>query len=241
MYYDAYHTTGLTSFGIKILRKANSYISTKILALFKTGDVKFLEIGHGRGLFAKIFMKAAGANHKITYYGIEPNQALHKEGLQKGFNLENTRVPPFPEKSDWKNFDCVYMSHVLEHFSNYESVLNVLKDINSIIKNEGVFVLVFPDFLDWQTDFWDIDYSHGYVLTKRRALDLLIDSGFEAIEVIELRGHLRKPFSTLLFPFIKIIEKVAGGLYSLLGNNIFFKMKITLKKNILIAAKKSSH
>jgi len=78
-----------------------------------------------------------------------PRTLLIKLGiLEENYNVvwpefrlyDIRRKLPFGDKS----VDFIYCSHVLEHFEKYQ-VLNILKECQRILKNDGVLRVVVPD------------------------------------------------------------------------------------------------
>ena len=236
MYYDFFAKLETTSITKIMINRLNKFILSRILTNHIKEKIKLLEIGHGRGLFAQI----AKDSGKVDYYGIEPNKSLCSKAQSDGFNIKNMKIPPFPEDKKWKKFDTVFISHVLEHFVNYEVVMDVLNCIHNLLNENGLFVLFFPDYLDYKEDYFVVDYSHEYILVERRVKYLLIDCGFDIINTVRLRSCFKFPFNILIYPLHTILKFIAGILYNLTGADIFFKIKITFGKNVLIISKKSS-
>ena len=181
---------------------------------------KVLEIGVGRGDFAQ-YLKNIDAN----YTGIEANKILCDRLNEQGFNTINSQVPPFPQELEKGTFDLVVMCHILEHFMDYKEALKVLGEIFSILKTGGRLLLFHPDYIDWGTDYFDGDYSHSLILTRKRVDDLVSDSGFKIIHRDSFRSffHGLKPFSWLLSKFMNCLRG---------------KPKIAFKLNLLTICEK---
>ena len=138
-----------------------------------------------------------------------------------------------------KEFDCVYLSHVLEHFVSYPVVVDVVAGISSLLKQKGYMVIMVPDYLDWKEDFFNGDYTHSYVTTERRLRELVKDMDFEIVDVRHYRACYTFPQTLLVYPFHAIIKMFAGVLYNFFGSlDILFKIKVTFARNILIVCKK---
>jgi SAM-dependent methyltransferase len=235
MYYDFFKIRSITKIGKNIITLANKKIVKIIKKLYKPKiESTLLEIGVGKALFATILKKEIP---EIKYFGIEPNKDLCLQAVSKGLNVINTKIPPVPKKF-YNKFDFVYMSHVLEHFVNYEVILKVLSELRKTLKKNGKLIIFYPDFLDYKDDYFDIDYSHEYILTKRRVKQILIDCSFKIIKSTSFRGCFIFPYHFLIYPFHKIIKIFAGLFYTITKKEIFFKMKITFGKNILVIAEK---
>jgi SAM-dependent methyltransferase len=238
MYYDHFFKARLTSPGDFLVAKTNDYIAKKVLSLLtgmKSGKV--LEIGHGRGKFADTLHALKGPTN-VEYFGIESNPSLTEAGMKKGYTVKCGKVPPLPQDKGWNEFDCVYMAHVLEHFINYEAASTVLSQIADALKPGGTFVLFFPDYSDYHDDFYSVDYSHEYPLTKRRVRDILADNGFTLLSMRSMRACFRVPVSSLVFPLHLVIKFACGILFEATGMDLFFKLKITFGRNVLVLAQK---
>lgn len=232
MFYDFWKKRKLTRFGNKIVESVNFKI-TKIIYKFFKNKKYILEIGPGKGCFLKYISK-----YNYYYTAIEPNKNLAKQckGINKKAVIINAFIPPIKLKNN--TFDIVYMSHVLEHFSDHKEVLKVLKDIHRILKTDGSFVLFFPDYLSFKADFFDSDYSHEYITTMNRIKYLLQDTNFKIIKKIHFRGNFSGISRILLTPFFFINKLIFSVLYSLFNIEMFLKAKITFGRNILVISKK---
>jgi SAM-dependent methyltransferase len=195
-------------------------------------SLKVLEIGVGRGDFAQYF-KSIGAN----YTGIEANKILCERLNEQGFNVICSQVPPFPQELEKGTFDLVVMSHIFEHFRDWQEALAVLGEIFSLLKSGGRLLLFHPDYLDWGSDYFDGDYSHSLILTRNRTDNLTQDAGFKIIHRDSFRSffHGVKPFS---WCFAKIINHFAGLLLCITGSRKFFKPKIAFNLNLLTICEK---
>ena len=137
MYYDHFNKNKIIRLSKFITNRLNVKIARTVLSLFeKQHHVDFLEIGHGRGDFADVLKDEKTYFNEIglTYFGIEPNRSLCEKGIKKGYSIVNCKIPPMPPVNNGVPFDCIYMSHVLEHFTSYEIVQTVLSQIRSNLK-----------------------------------------------------------------------------------------------------------
>jgi len=181
---------------------------------------KVLEIGVGRGDFAE-YLKHIGVN----YTGIEANKILCDRLNEHGFNVLCSQIPPFPQELEKGTFDLVVMCHIFEHFIDYKEALRVLSEIFAILKAGGRLLLFHPDYLDWGMDYFNGDYSHSLILTRKRVDDMVCDSGFKVIHRDSFRSffHGIKPFSWLLSKFMNFLRG---------------KPKIAFKLNLLTICEK---
>lgn len=196
---------------------------------------RVLEIGIGRGVFAAHLHSQS--NGKMRYTGIEPNQALCELARKEGLAAIPCMVPPFPAQLTRASFDLIVMSHVLEHFRDHIQALEVLAQIHELLAPGGRFLLFYPDYLDYGTDFFDVDYSHSFILTQSRVENLITDSGF----AIQKQAGFRACFyrcPLLTWGISKGVDLIAGLLLKITHKRVFFKAKITFKCNRLLIAQK---
>lgn len=187
-------------------------------ALSGLENPKILEIGVGRGDFAQ-YLKG------YNYTGIEGNKILCEKLNEKGFTVINSLVPPFPEQLEKESFDLVIMCHIFEHFMDWKEALKVLSEIRGLLKVGGRLLLFHPDYLDWGNDYFDGDYSHSLILTRKRVDSMVHDAGFKVIFRDSYRSffHGIKPFSWLLSKFMNFLSG---------------KPKIAFKLNLLTICEK---
>jgi len=238
MLFDLYFLRRITPLGKSMVRQLNHKIARTVNALFP-GDTgfKILEIGPGVGTFADELHNIA--KNRCSYYAIEPNLSLCKAGADKGYTFINASIPPFPDHEAMNNFDCGYMSHVMEHFESYPAVINVLNGLHNVLKKDGYLIIVVPDYLDWKADFFNGDYSHSYITTERRLRELVCDMGFTIEKIQYYRACYTFPQTILIYPVHVLIKIFAGTVYNFCRKlDVMFKMKVTFARNILIICKK---
>jgi len=240
MFYDFWFKNKITGLGQWIVSKINLKLTKIILRIGKDNKkIKLLEIGHGRGEFADTLSYLAKKEKKnLQYIGIESNYTLSQNAKKKGYQILNIKIPPFPKSKSIKDFDIIYMSHVLEHFSGYNEASAVLQFIYKSLKKDGFFVLFAPDYLDYKEDYFTVDYSHEFILMTRRIKHLFTDHGFTIKKIKYSRGNFLSPWTRFIYFFHFLIKLIAGILYSLTNIEIFFKLKITFGRNIIVVGQK---
>jgi len=192
-----------------------------------------LETGPGRGVFADACLKAGA-----EYYAVEPNRQMAESLEKRGAKVVCAMVPPLPEMD--RQFDFAVMINVLEHMNSMKDALQITQQISKILKPKGKFVICSPDYLNYRHNFFNCDFSHSYVTTRRRLKQLLISGGFDNIRSCYLAGPIsgitgmiisaiisRMPFGFLngIFPDSKIFHKL-------------YKMQLTLSRKVLILGEK---
>ncbi|MBP7461669.1 MAG: class I SAM-dependent methyltransferase [Candidatus Delongbacteria bacterium] len=189
-----------------------------------------LEIGLGRCDF---FLNLPDSiRTSLRYIGIEPSPIMASRGKQLGIGVLRSFIPPFPIRSH--SVDLIYMSHVIEHLSDYQVLLNTMSEIRRVLKPGGFCIMAFPDYLHYREDFYEMDYSHQYPITRYRCQTLLSDSGFKILAALYSNGCFHGLFRYLLQPFFRLQQMICQMMYHLTGRRIFFKAKILFGRNVLI-------
>lgn len=200
----------------------------------KSGN-SILEIGPGRGVFADICIKEG-----IEYHAIEANRRMAEALRSKGANVISAMVPPLPSLDN--EFDVVVMVNVMEHMSTMKDALQITQDINNVLKSKGRFVICSPDYLNWRKNFFNCDFSHNYVTTRRRLEQLLLNAGFQNIKSCYLCG----PITGLLCVLVTaLVSRMPFGFFNAMfpDNRLFYKLykvQLTFLRKVLISGEKST-
>ncbi len=154
------------------------------LATYLPNQGNLLDIGASRGIFLK---HAAKRGWKI--HGLEAGKdaiayANERFGIQiEHGTLESTRLPE-------SYYDCVHMSHVLEHL---QDPLSSIREIAKCMKKGGVLVIEVPyefgDLFDCVREWVlgrprpvnEVPSSHLYFFTIGSLCDLIRGAGFEIV------------------------------------------------------------
>jgi SAM-dependent methyltransferase len=193
-----------------------------------------LEIGPGRGDFADICLEKG-----LEYYAVEPNEQMASSLEKRGANVIRAIVPPLPAID--KQFDAVVMLAVMEHMNGMQDALQITRQIKEILKPKGKFVICSPDYLNWRHNFFNCDFSHNYVTTRRRLKQLLMNAGFENIKSC----HLSSPFTGIpCFLFTAIVSWLPFGLLNAMFADSklcykLYKIQLTFLRKVLILGEKS--
>jgi SAM-dependent methyltransferase len=228
--YDFFSKSGMTVAGSFISGQVGKKIIKTIFNLGGRVD-KVLEIGPGRGFFAKYF-----CSNGIAYVCYEPNEKLREPLSLLGAVVRKESVPPINEPVE--TFDLVIISHVLEHMETPNVVYQLIAEASRVLKKGGSLVLFSPDARNWGMDFYDIDATHNFVTTPSRMISVLDDIGFEVLQVKNLFGM----FS--FFPGI-IVDKIVSTLFLMISTILpskrrLVKGKSTFHANTLVVSKKIS-
>ncbi|MFH1717649.1 MAG: class I SAM-dependent methyltransferase [Planctomycetota bacterium] len=201
-------------------------------AAVKPGN-SVLEIGPGRGVFADICLKEG-----IEYYAIEANRQMAEALHRKGANVISAMVPPLPALD--KEFDVVVMVNVMEHMSSMQDALQITQEIRDALKPKGRLVICSPDYLNWRANFFNCDFSHNYVTTRRRLEQLLLNTDFQNIKSCHLCGPITGLPCLLI---TALVSRLPFGLLNALlpENRLFYKLykiQLTFSRKILISGEK---
>ncbi|HSW00386.1 MAG TPA: class I SAM-dependent methyltransferase [Sedimentisphaerales bacterium] len=215
-----------TGLGMRFIRRASQQI-------FAFADIPpgggVLEIGPGRGEFAELCLE-----RKLQYHAVEPNPTLADSLRGRGANVVCARVPPLPALD--RQFDAVVMINVMEHMNGLEQALDLSCQIRRVLKPGGKFVIHCPDYLSWRLHFFNCDFSHNYVTTRRRLDQLLVNAGYADIRSRYMSGPFtgagavilssiasRMPFGALeaLFPRCSVCSRL-------------YKLQLTFSRRVLI-------
>jgi hypothetical protein len=171
-----------------------------------------LEVGTGWGLFGD---ECASAG--IAYQGLEMNAAQAASLRARGLEVVAGTIPPFPHG---KPVQAIWMSHVLEHASSYREAREMLAAAHQRLDPGGYIVVIGPDILSSRGEFWNSDWSHGFPTSLRRLRELLLETGYQHVEVRHHVASIAQPFLcwliTNLFRLIPyrlldvLLERITG-------------------------------
>lgn len=142
---------------------------------------EMLEIGPGQGSLALGAVEAGW-----RYRAIEASPILIDELRRKGLEVIEGWAPPM--RAADASCDVVYADQVLEHMSGIDAARELVAEAWRVLRPNGVFFVVVPDYLKERGFFWDVDYTHNFVTTERRIRQLMYDGGFEIEQVVRSIG-----------------------------------------------------
>lgn len=192
-----------------------------------------LEIGPGRGVFADSCLEKG-----IEYVAVEPNRQMAASLEKRGTAVICAMVPPLPAVD--KEFDVVVMINVMEHMNSMQDALQIARQIRGVLKPKGKLVICSPDYLNWRLNFFNCDFSHNYVTTRRRLNQLLVNAGFKNIKSYYLSG----PFSGFVcFLVSALVSRLPFRIFNAIfpDNKVFYKLykiQLTFLRKVLILARK---
>ena len=151
-------------------------------------EVTILDIGCGFGE-ALGYHKSRGCD----LYGVEADENVKKIAAKFDFNI---KIGLFDSKDyNEKFFDYVTMDQVLEHS---KSPIELLKNINVILKDEGRVIITLPNSNGWGVRFygrkwinWHVPY-HIQFYSRKSIKTASVKSGFDIEKIKTItRSHLK--------------------------------------------------
>jgi SAM-dependent methyltransferase len=231
-FYDNYNKNRpkITSFGIRLVNYRNNFF-IKIIKHYKKNKIKLLEIGPGKGYFAKqcIF-------HEIDYKGIEGCKSLYLELKKKGLKIYHSTVPPIKIK---EKFDIIFMNQVFEHMENNNKAQKLLEGCKSKLNKNGLLIISSPDIIFWKEDFFAGDYTHTKPTSIINVQQILFDNSFKIL----IKGHYSLWFENFLI--CSLITSLTRFFYNLGLFYLFFgkrayKVKTSLLPSCYFVARKEN-
>lgn len=221
--------TGLGKFFMRVTSKQN------LNKLRKFRTIKsLLEIGPGRGYMARYCV-----SQNLDYTAIECNQKLCDFLKKDNIKSINALVPPFPPNIG--SYDAVVASHVLEHMSTFKEAVSFVNGIHQILNEDGLVLIISPDIRYSKEFFWTCNYSHNYVTSVSRIVQLLKDNNFEICMTSNRCECFFYPFSHIfwflshLIPY-RLLERITGRNYE--KKSFWTNIRISLCPSAFVIAKK---
>lgn len=180
--YDMYYSECNNYAGVQSIKKQDEALYKSIveeLSRLVSNDASVIDIGFGRGDFL-MFLRDVGY---VNLSGIDPSSYSVEQIKKQGINafIGNVyNVDEFPSV-----YNVAYLGGVIEHLL-YPAL--AIKKIYKILKDDGLFIIVYPDFSDMSEDNYDIasnfNLEHINYFSKYTVDNLCIKNGFEPIKNI---------------------------------------------------------
>lgn len=182
-----------------------------------------LELGCGFGQNLRAFMNAG--YKKVS--GLDISEQAVAYCQSQGLPVVMGDVMQYAGKK----YDCVLMSHVLEHLPK-DHVIPMLRKIRSdVLKEHGKLVLMVPNAQSNTDCYWAYeDFTHYTLFTAGSVLFVLREAGFHDIQFLDVdglgdaKGWKRGVRKVLLWAYIKnklFWNKVTGSAYHAPSPRIF--------------------
>jgi SAM-dependent methyltransferase len=228
-YFDHFANSPGTPAGNWIKQRSRQAIFSIISSSLPGRDAPILEIGPGMGELAESFLSAGYHN----YTAVEPNRTLREKLETQGLRVKNYLIPRLEEA------DCSYAAillvDVFEHLNDAREASEFICEARRVLKPGGILCIHSPDYRHWKEDFFNGDYSHNYITTARRCMQLFHNHGLQTLKVVYFSGFLTGTLATLTSSLARI------GLFFLNGNAIdskLYKIKLTFLRQFLVIGKK---
>ena len=229
-----------TSTYLKLKTKYSRDMLNHIISVSKKKEGMIAEAGPGLGHFA-----VECRNRGFSYIGFEASEQLRGELIRKDLEVIDAYVPPIPLKD--KQCDIFYASMILEHLATYQEASYFISEIFRVLNDRGYVCLVVPNYLTSKEFFFEMDYTHSFVTTKRRVTNLLRDADIKVIDVQHVIGWfwvksgffhhiLRHLVNTIMIP---VHFGITTWLFEYIGQeNFLWKIRKTLFESLIIIGKK---
>jgi len=222
-YYQEYFEKRKPSaFGERIHLFWNSrMLDIGILYIPSIENKRILEVGPGFGYLAQICRK-----RNFLYTAVEMNESLAENLRIQGFDITISAIPPFPAGDP---VQIIWMSNVLEHASTFIEARQMLIEAYKRLDPLGYIVIISPDLHSWKTEFFDVDWSHGYPTTLKRIEQLLQETGFEVIcSKYHTATFINSPLVFLLSLLFKLVPYKFLDLFvkKFTGRNFFYSFMV---------------
>jgi hypothetical protein len=233
-YYDYFGSSEISSISY-IGRKIVDFQDEHFIKLIKkhagtNAKIRLLEIGPGKGLFAR----ACSANN-ILYSGIEPNEKLAKKLLEQGYEIFKGMVPPIPKHD--KKYDVIFLNQVFEHMRDRDEAILLIESCKVYLENKGLLFISSPDILSVKEDFYQ-DYTHNFEVSLERLKQIFYDHGLHVIHTDYYTFFIRGYFLTRLIALASRVFFSLGILHLLFGKKAY-KVKISLFPSCMIIGQKN--
>ncbi|MGB9754867.1 MAG: hypothetical protein C0183_16590 [Roseiflexus castenholzii] len=181
-FYDYYGERAATAAGMAWVRAQARCVLERLMQASPSA-ASLLEIGPGRGVFAD-----ACRQKRVRYCALDINIRLLRSLSDRGHSGMQARATQIPCADEM--FDITFASHVIEHSPTYDDALAFLEEMRRVAKRGGLVAIVAPDYLALREDFWNCDYSHSFVTTRRRLRQMYHDTGLTILDEYNLYGPL---------------------------------------------------
>jgi len=202
-------------------------------------SAKILEIGSGRGEFAKECVRRG-----YEYTGIEPSDKFGEKLSIMGFNILRDKAPPI-NLSD-NIFTLVHTADLIEHLNSFETVLDLLSECYRVLKQGGYLSIVAPNFTTLKDLFFEYEYQHNFITTEYRLAALLKDSGFHIVRCEKML------FPFLSYKYVQYVDRILahtlipftrssifrGIIKGLSNEEVLFRIHKNMFDHIMIMAQK---
>ncbi|MEI7771196.1 MAG: methyltransferase domain-containing protein [Chloroflexales bacterium] len=226
-FYDYYDDLAATGIG-RAWALGQARLALAQIRAAHPGGRTVLEIGPGHGSFAAVCAEVG-----YQYTALDINLRLLRTIQARGHSSVRAIAPLLPVSAG--SYDIAFASHVIEHSPTYRDAAAFLSELGRTVVAGGVVALVAPDYLALREDFWNCDYSHGFVTTRRRLRQIMRDCGLDPAGEGYVWGPLRGIGGRIAGLTIgsRIAGQIARGLPGRVGERLY-KARLTFARAVLI-------
>ena len=227
--FDHYAEPNRTGIGRWIVRRTALRQVATLRAFLPDRSCAILEIGPGTGELAETFLRAGYDN----YVAVEPNTLMRDRLLAKKITVRDYSIPQLLEEEG--SHDAIVIINVFEHLDSAKEAQAFIADARRVLRPDGILCIGSPDYLHWRQDFFNCDFSHNYVTTVRRTLQIFHNYGFRTEGYFYYSAFL----TGLLATFASHLARLA--LFFSPSNGIdkkLYKLKLTFLRRFLIIGRK---
>lgn len=190
-YFDSFfNKKQATRLGLTLVRRA---ARQSLAALQDHGTLQqIIEVGPGRGMFGQ-----ACLDQGIGYTGVECNAQGCETLRSLGLEMVQALVPPFPD--GLPQADAFVAMHVIEHMITLNDAIDFVQGARALLRDQGLILLVAPDIRYAKEWYWCCNYSHNYVTSTPRLVQLLQENGFEILKATVRTQSFFYPWSHLIW------------------------------------------
>ena len=199
-------------------------VNEEVLSFVPTTAIRILDVGCGTGVMGeRLCLNQDRSIVGITYSEREADLASTR--LSKVY-CADLNVFDFDQLG---TFDCVILSHILEHLYFPETVLERVK---AVLGKNSVVIVALPNVLLWKQrlaflfgrwryeDWGILDRTHFRFFDRRSSADLLEQAGYEILKGLPvgpfplIRAPFRKWMGPIAVKIDRLMARLAPGLFA---------------------------
>ena len=115
---------------------------------------------------------------EVQYLALEQNPYVRSLLEDHNISVMDWKVPriPLPDGS----VDYALSTPFIEHLPTYVDAINFLIEVRRILRPGGKILLIVPNYLSQKEIFFE-DYKHGWITSKKRLVDMLLDCHYDIL------------------------------------------------------------
>ena len=193
--------------------KSSLEIYLPFIKNLNSDDIEILDIGCGRGEWLEL-IKESGFNAK----GIDLNEIMVKECQQRELSVQNGDAIDYLQNLPNGSISAITGFHIIEHFSNFNLVLELLNESYRVLKRGGIAIFETPNtrnILVGANDFY-LDPTHNRPLHPLTMEFFLSKMGFKDTKVLAIKNKIFTDIKEIDFNSLEDYITI-GRNYALIG------------------------